>query len=167
MFNIDGSGSVRIFQNSAGLFIQNSTPSVLTNYFSWIQPTATGMNLNVWNNVSAYENAIGLSYTGITNYLATTFSNAVTATSIKCTSIDITSGSNTKTGSGTLSGGTVTIANTSVTANSFIYLTPTSSSSTTSGVLAVTSKIAGTSFTVKSSNALDVATFVYLIIETA
>jgi hypothetical protein len=86
---------------------------------------------------------------------------------VKCLSLDITAGSNTKTGSGTLVAGTVTISNTSVTANSMIFVTPTSSSSTTSGVLAVTTKTAGSGFTVKSSLATDVATFNYFIVETA
>jgi hypothetical protein len=89
------------------------------------------------------------------------------AGSLKCVSLDITAGSNTKTGSGTLAAGTVTIANTSVTANSKIFLTPTSSSATTSGVLAVTTITAATSFVVKSSLATDVATFSYFIVETA
>jgi hypothetical protein len=85
----------------------------------------------------------------------------------RVTSLDITTGTNTKTGSGTLVAGTVTIANTSVTANSKIFLTPTASSATTSGVLAVTTITAATSFIVKSSLATDVATFSYFILETA
>jgi hypothetical protein len=86
---------------------------------------------------------------------------------VKCTSLDITAGSNTKTGSGTLTAGTVTIANTSVTANSKIFIIPTSSSATTSGVLAVTTKTVGTGFVVKSSLATDVSTFDYFILETS
>lgn len=77
----------------------------------------------------------------------------------------IVASTNTKTGSGTLAAGTVTISNTSVTANSKIFVTPTSNSAN-SGALAVTTKTAGTSFVVKSSNALDTAGFDYFIIET-
>jgi hypothetical protein len=97
-----------------------------------------------------------------TNYFAgpTTHVGVVTVGTLK-----VTSGSNTKIGSGTLVGGTVTIGNTSVTANSKIFVTPTASSAT-SGVLAVTTKTAGTSFAVKSSNASDTSTFDYFIVET-
>jgi hypothetical protein len=84
----------------------------------------------------------------------------------KCVSLDITAGTNTKTGSGTLVAGTVTISNTSVTANSKIFVTPTANSAN-SGALAVTAKTAGTSFVVKSSNAADTSTFDYFILETA
>lgn len=76
----------------------------------------------------------------------------------------IKTGSNCKMGSGTLSGGTVTIANTSVTASSIIFLTDTSNGANL-GILSVGTIIASTSFVVNSSNALDAGTFNYLIIE--
>ena len=67
-------------------------------------------------------------------------------------------------GTGTLSGGTVTISTTAVTANSLIFLQDTSSSITNVGTLIVSSKTAGTSFTVTSTLALDTSTFNWLII---
>lgn len=79
----------------------------------------------------------------------------------------VKTGSNCKMGTGTLSGGTVTISNTSVTANSVIFLQDTSSSLTNVGVLSVTAKVAGTSFTVSSTSALDTSTFNYIIYEPA
>ena len=87
---------------------------------------------------------------------------------IHTTSIDITAGSNTKTGSGTLVGGTLAVANTSITANSKVFIQDTSSGALTNvGSLVVSSKTAGTGFTVKSTNVLDTSTFDYFIIETA
>lgn len=68
------------------------------------------------------------------------------------------------TGTGTLSGGTVTVSNTAVTATSKIFLTDTASSLTNVGTLSVSAKSAGVSFTVTSANALDGSTFNYMII---
>jgi hypothetical protein len=77
--------------------------------------------------------------------------------------ITIAEGANAKLGSGTLSGGTVTIANTSVTAASIIFLTDTSNGANL-GVLSVGVITAGDGFVVNSSNALDSGTFNFLII---
>lgn len=76
----------------------------------------------------------------------------------------ITTGANKSAGTGTLTAGTVAISTTAVTASSLIFLTDTTSSLTNVGVLSVSSKIAGTSFTVTSANVLDTATFNWLII---
>lgn len=67
-------------------------------------------------------------------------------------------------GTGTLTGGTVTINTTAVTANSLVFLTDTASSVTNVGTLTVSSKSAGTSFTVTSTLALDTSTFNWFII---
>lgn len=78
--------------------------------------------------------------------------------------ISITTGSNASAGTGTLTAGTVTISTTAVTANSLIFLTDTASSLVNVGTLSVTSKSAGTSFTVTSSNIADTSTFNWLLI---
>lgn len=78
--------------------------------------------------------------------------------------LKIATGSNASAGTGTLTGGTVTINTTAVTANSLIFLTDTSSSVTNVGTLTVSSKTAGVSFTVTSTIALDASTFNWLII---
>lgn len=76
-------------------------------------------------------------------------------------------GSNARTGTGTLSGGTLAVANTSVTANSQIFVQDTSSGSLANvGSLVVSSQTAGTGFTVTSTNVLDASTFRYWIFET-
>lgn len=78
--------------------------------------------------------------------------------------LNIPTGSNASAGTGTLSGGTVTISTTAVTASSLIFLTDTASSITNVGALTVSAKVAGTSFTVTSTLALDTSTFNWLIV---
>lgn len=68
------------------------------------------------------------------------------------------------TGTGALSSGAATVANTAVTASSVIFLTDTTNSITNLGALSVATQTAGTGFTVKSSNVLDTSTFNYMII---
>lgn len=74
-------------------------------------------------------------------------------------------GSNAKQGTATLTGGTVTVANTSVTASSRIFLTAQDNNST--GALRVSARTAGTSFTITSSNAGDSGVVAYQIFEPA
>jgi len=72
-------------------------------------------------------------------------------------------GSNAKQGVATLSGGTVVVSNTSVTASSRIILTAQDNSST--GALRVSARSAGTSFTITSSNGADSGVIAYQIFE--
>jgi len=76
----------------------------------------------------------------------------------------VAEGGNAKQGTATLVAGTVTVANTSVTANSRIFLTGQVLGGTAGG-LNVTSRTPGTSFVVTSTNAADTSTFAYEIIE--
>jgi hypothetical protein len=78
--------------------------------------------------------------------------------------VAVAEGSNAKQGTGVLSSGTVVVSNTSVTANSRIFLTAQSVSGT-AGALAVTARTAGTSFTVTSTSGTDASTFAYEIFE--
>lgn len=78
--------------------------------------------------------------------------------------LNIPTGSNASAGTGTLSGGTVTISTTAVTSNSLIFLTDTAATLTNVGTLSVSAKSAGTSFTVTSANVLDTSTFNWLIV---
>lgn len=77
--------------------------------------------------------------------------------------LSVAEGSNAKQGTATLVAGTVTVSNTSVTANSRIFI----SRSTPGGTLGDLSytKIASTSFTVLSSNVLETSSFDYFITE--
>ena len=75
-------------------------------------------------------------------------------------------GTNEFMGVATLANGTVTVANTSVTANTRIFLTP-QSEVDTPGFVSVTSRVAGTSFTIGSSTATDDSVVAWLLIEPA
>ncbi len=79
--------------------------------------------------------------------------------------LSIKEGSNAKQGVATLSSGTVTVSNTSVTANSRIILTAQDNNST--GSLRVSARTAGTSFTITSDNAGDSGVVAYQIFEPA
>lgn len=76
----------------------------------------------------------------------------------------VAEGSNAKQGVATLAAGTVTVADTAVTANSRIFLccqTP----GGTPGWLQVSARVAGTSFTILSSSSLDTSVVAYEIFE--
>lgn len=75
-------------------------------------------------------------------------------------------GSNAKQGTAVLVAGTVTVANTAVTANSRIFLTSQVDGGTP-GFLRVSARVAGTSFTITSSNGADTSTVAYQIFEPA
>lgn len=79
--------------------------------------------------------------------------------------VNIKNGANQRAGSGTLSGGTLTVANTSVTANTIVLLSDTTSGSLANvGSLTVVST-AGVGFVVTSTNVLDASTFSYILVE--
>ena len=80
--------------------------------------------------------------------------------------LQIAGGSNARIGSGTLAGGTLAVANTSVTANTAIFITDQGGGITANiGSLYVASQTASTGFTVTSLNPLDTSNFKYLLIE--
>jgi hypothetical protein len=73
-------------------------------------------------------------------------------------------GSNAKQGTATLTAGSVVVSNTSVTANSRIFLTSQADGGTP-GFLRVSTRTAGTSFTITSSSGTDTSTVAYQIFE--
>lgn len=75
----------------------------------------------------------------------------------------VAEGSNAKQGTATLTAGTVTVANTSVTATSRILLT--AQDNNTAGALRVSARTAGTGFTITSSNNTDTGVVAYEIFE--
>lgn len=76
--------------------------------------------------------------------------------------ITIATGTNAIVGTSTLSGGTVTVSTSSVTANSIIFLTL--QSCTSCGTQYISAKTASTSFTITSTNGSDASTVGWLII---
>ena len=78
--------------------------------------------------------------------------------------LQVKGGSNCKLGTSALTAGTVTVANTAVTANSRIFLTAQNNAGTP-GFLSITTITAGTSFVVKSSSNTDTSTVAWFIVE--
>lgn len=76
----------------------------------------------------------------------------------------VAEGTNAKQGTATLVAGTVTVSNTSVTANSRILLTVQTPGGTV-GAVYVSARTAGTSFTITSTSGTDTSTVAYEIIE--
>lgn len=80
--------------------------------------------------------------------------------------LQVKEGSNARMGSVVLVGGSATVANTSVTASTRIFLTSESPGGTI-GFLSVSARSAGVSFAISSSNILDTSTVAWLLIEPA
>lgn len=99
---------------------------------------------------------------------AGTFSGTLTAngdvTMAVAKKLSITSGTNQRAGNLTLVGGSQTVNNTTVTANTIVLLTRKTSGGTIGTAITYTVS-AATSFTVTSDNVLDTSTFSYLLIE--
>lgn len=81
--------------------------------------------------------------------------------------LQVKEGTNAKQGTATLAAGTVTVANTSVTGSSRIFLGFTGTPSVNAGALFVSGITVGTGFTVKSTNAADTSTIAFQIFEPA
>lgn len=78
--------------------------------------------------------------------------------------LNIEDGSNKRMGQSVLSGGTVTVSNTSVTASTRIFLSRQVAGGTL-GHLSVGTVVAGTSFVINSSSGTDTSTISWLLIE--
>lgn len=169
-----GGGSTSVCTNVYGLNIQlantNATSTWTNAYDLYINSKAnSGVITNKW---SFYNNSTDNSYfAGNVG-----FNNSSPSYPIDCAgNIAVTSvgsgfrvkeGSGAKMGIATLSGSTVVVSNTSVTANSRIFLTCQSPSGGI-GSLYISSRSAGVSFTVNSTGLLDNSTFAYQIFEPA
>lgn len=101
--------------------------------------------------------------TNIANtFSATQTFNAITMTAASL--LSITSGANQRAGNAVLVAGTVTVSNTTVTANTIVMLTRKTSGGTIGTAITYTVS-AGNSFTITSDSVLDTSTFSYLLIE--
>lgn len=78
--------------------------------------------------------------------------------------LSVVSGTNQRAGNATLTGGTVTVNNTTVTASSILMLTRKTSGGTIGTAITYTTS-AATSFTINSDNILDTSVFSYFIVE--
>lgn len=105
---------------------------------------------NTWAGLNTFSNATGVNVTN--NVAVTTAGKGLT----------IKEGTGGRSGTATLAAGTVTVANTTITANSRIFITPINN--TNAGALDVT-LIAATSFTIRSASPTDTRVIHYFIIE--
>lgn len=155
-FSIDNfaqAGTNATITNGSGLYIPSqAVAGTVTNAYgiNVVAPTGAG----TLNQAALF-----------TGDVAITSGNLLVNTAGK--GLSIKSGSNARIGTGTLTAGTVTIANTSVTANTRVFLQDTTSGGLTNvGVLtAVTT--AGTGFVVTSTLALDTSTFNWMLVESS
>ena len=111
---------------------------------------------------SIANNWLTVDRTGTTVDSVTFTGQVISASSGK--GLSVKEGANCKQGTATLVAGAVTVANTSVTANSRIFLTSQVDGGTP-GFLRVSARVVGTSFTITSSNAADTSTVAYEIFE--
>lgn len=82
--------------------------------------------------------------------------------------LKIAEGSNARLGTSAMSGGTVVVANTSVTSTTRIFLTKQESGTPVAlGSVRVSARTAGTSFTISSDNVLDTSTVAWMLVEPA
>lgn len=139
-------------------------------------PTSIGFYIGMSQTVPTFAScALLVENSGTANPIALFRSSNTTKSSIDSSGnittqvagigFQVKGGSNARIGTGTLSGGTLAVANTSVTASTLVFLTDTTSGALTNvGSLTVTTA-AGTGFTVNSTNVLDTSTFNYILIE--
>lgn len=98
----------------------------------------------------------------VDDFQATSFTGNVIMAAGKL--LTVPSGTNKRAGNLTLIGGTLTVSNTTVTANTIVMLTRKTSGGTIGTAITYTLS-AGVSFTVNSDNILDTSTFSYVLIE--
>jgi hypothetical protein len=135
---------------------------------SWVEiPNSSGTFGSTLKLAAAAQLTIGADanlYRQAANILATDddFAIAVAGKGLR-----VKEGTNAKMGTATLNGTTnVVVSTTAVTANSRIFLTTQASSATYGAPVAVT-RVAGTSFTIKSTTAADTSTVAWMLVEPA
>jgi hypothetical protein len=104
----------------------------------------------------------GVTFDAVGSGAAFTFSDGIVMAVAKA--LSVSSGSNQRAGNATLVGGTITVNNTTVTANTVLMLTRKTSGGTIGTAITYTLS-AGNSFTINSDNILDTSTFSYFMIE--
>jgi hypothetical protein len=173
LFNVIGStltGGGHITQGSgAPITPGNITPSAGDLYFRTDTPSTanqriyictTGGGSPVWVDIT---NGLGLLGSANTWTGANAFTNSIDINTAG-QGLKVAEGSNAKQGTAVLVAGTTTVANTSVTASSRIFLT-TQSHGGTIGMQYVSARTAGTSFVITSTSAADTSTVAYEIFE--
>jgi hypothetical protein len=155
-FTTNGTGGYT-FSGGNGLLlnIDNAGGAIVNSFF--LKPSITGNAVQLTIQGDANQNLIingnGTGGVMTSNYFAA------------AGGLRVTEAANSKQGVATLVAGTVVVANTSITAVSRIFLT--AQDANTAGSLRVSARVAGTSFTILSSNNADTGVIAYEIFEPA
>ena len=157
--NLRGGGYVDIYANT-GRVVQFNYSGTGGQYLKIVNAT-TGNSPSIAAEGSDTNITMSLGGKG-TGDVAVTVGNLNVTTLGK--GLKVKTGTNSKAGVATLVGGTVTVANTSVTANSIIMLTCLTPGGTP-GFLRVSAVTAGTSFVITSSSGSDTSVVSWLIVE--
>ncbi len=151
------SGSEIVGNGNAYIFVRDSS----TNALAMLQCISGTVNIGSFINGSGIVNIVSQNNTAISISQTLGISLPVAGQTIS-----LKAGTNQRAGNATLGGGTgtVTIANTTVTANTLVVLTRKTSGGTIGTAVTYTVS-AGVSFTITSDNILDTSTFTYLLLE--
>ncbi len=170
--NTGASGTVTVvgtFNGVSGISLPNQwdTVTIYSNGTNWTvakhsNAAGTGIAIAKSGGVATFSVSGSPSIAG-TYSSSNTATNALDLTGVNG-GIRIASGSNGRIGTFTLSGGTVAVSNTGVTANTKVLFFPTSTSAAL-GAWDVESITASTGFTINSTNLADANTGWYLLIE--
>ena len=160
MMDVNKSNSYSTLQFGSGSsgyvgFAQNNATAALRMY------NATG---NIYIGSSPADNGFKLEVSGTAKISGVTTHSANIVFGTVGKTIEYQSGTGAMAGNATLVGGTVTVTNTNVTANSIIMLTRKTSGGTIGTAITYTIS-AGASFTITSDNILDTSTFSYVIMQ--
>lgn len=167
-FSIVSKGTVaNLFTSPAGEYRFNIGTAGIEG-LRFIGGSTTEMSFgNVNSKISGADNAGGTAFnltieTG--DGLTTADGNIIIETFNGNGSLKLNDGANEQMGSATLVGGTVTVNNTKITADTRIFLT-TQSVGGAAGFLVVSARVAATSFTILSSSGTDTSTVAWLLVE--
>lgn len=151
--------AVRAIISAPGLFILG--PAISSSYPAFKQ-SGSNMLLRLGDDTG---------YTNMTMKTLFANENVEAKLAIKLNTVGgglfIKEGTNATSGIATLSGGTVVVSTTKVTANSRIFLTIDGGTLTNVGTVYISARSAGTSFTISSTNVLDSSDVAWIIIEPA
>ena len=150
--------------------VANGTIALTASATNYVQTTLAGVVSSNTTSFTAGQIPLYTIVTGaatVTSYIdnrALAFSAEVTSEIAQ--GLKVAEAANSKQGIAVLVAGTVTVANTSITANSRIFLTSQIDGGTV-GFLRVSARVVATSFTITSSSAADTSTVAFEIFEPA
>jgi hypothetical protein len=163
-----GSGASQTLKISTEAYASNVVQPA---YSLFATTFSFGTRNTTWNDYFAGTRTLQMDSTGKWKVGSLGTSDTVTACTTRFDfatvgeTFGLKTGTNATIGTATLSGGTITINTTAVTANSMIVLSPARTSTTNLGIHYESARTAGTSFTITSTNASDDSTFDWHLVE--